>query len=76
MRLFGWTWVQWAIAAGRYGQPESVTFESALELKKRWTLQNAAQPGEVTLLGIECPRDHEFACNLVALCARGAAFGI
>lgn len=67
MTLMGWSWDQWAIAAARLGRPDQVTLENAARMRCQWQKQNMAQPGEVTLMGIQIPMDHEFACELFSL---------
>jgi len=65
--LLGWTWDQWAIAAGHYGAPPDVSWESALDLQKRWRLQYTTDPGAIAFEGITPNRDHEFAVALFSI---------
>jgi hypothetical protein len=67
VKLFGWSWNQWAIAAGRLGRPEQVTYQEAIRMRCRWQQQNSADPGEVKLAGVVLPMDHTFACELFSI---------
>lgn len=71
-KILGWTWQQWAIAAGRYGLPDR-SIRGAIELRKRWQLANPAEPGEVLIVGAEIPMDHDAACELYCLPWRDSA---
>ena len=68
MNLMGWSWDQWAIAAARLGRPAApVTLASALLLRRKWQLSNTVEPGEVQIIGVEIPMDHEFAAELFSI---------
>lgn len=65
--LFGWTFSQWAIAAGRLGRPV-VSFLGARQLQDKWRNANPTDPGEVQLmLHFVEPMDWNFAADLFAL---------
>lgn len=66
-KLLGWTFSQWAIAAGRLGRGEPTLF-GANRLRKEWLNKNPCHPGESGLmLAVVQPMDWNYAADLFAL---------
>jgi hypothetical protein len=62
--MWGWSFDQWAIASGRYTDCKSTDANDVLALKKLWNKRNITQPGEVKIIGVEIPRNLEYAIQV------------
>lgn len=64
--LLGWSWDQWAIAAGETGSSPPISLHEAHELKKNW-ISVRPDPATGGLAGIVYKRDHAYPSQLFSL---------
>lgn len=66
VRLFGWTWDQWAIALAAFPLP-TADHAGALKVRKEWMTSRGYEPGEERIATIHPNKDHEAAMRVFSL---------